>query len=96
VALVVEAVMATFYNGWAPRWPPKPPKNTRCDTHLGPIDTGMRITLGPPEIARCPNEAVETVFGAQSKLSIPMWLCTECVEKFDEMGRIRRNPKRKR
>jgi hypothetical protein len=74
------------------RWPPKPPKGTRCDTHLG-LDTGMRV--GPPQITRCPNEASETVFGAQSLLSIPMWLCTECVEKFDALGRIRRNPKRK-
>lgn len=76
------------------RWPPKPLKDTPCDTHLGSIDTGVRPP-GPPEIARCPHEASETVFSAQSLLSIPMWLCTECVERFDALGRIRRNPKRK-
>lgn len=68
-------------------WPAKPVKGSKCDT----VSYGSSAVLD-----RCKNEAVETVFMAQSNLGIPSWLCAECVEKLDTKGLIRRNPKSRR
>lgn len=69
------------------RWPAKPVKGSKCDT----VSYGSSAVLD-----RCKNEAVETVFMAQSNLGIPSWLCAECIEKLDTKGLIRRNPKSRR
>jgi len=73
------------------RWPPKPAPGQKCDTYTGDYDTG--VSFKPVVGGRCSNEAVETVFSANSSLGIPMWLCADCVARLGE--KIVRNPKRR-
>ena len=74
------------------RWPPKPPKERKCDTYRGGWDVSART---PAVGERCKGEAVETVF-AKGGLGIEMWLCAECVTALDKRGEIMRNPKRRK
>lgn len=75
------------------RWPSKPPRGQRCDAYTGPWDVSATRTSPVRVGGRCPNGAVETVFG-KSGIKIPMWLCADCVEKMWANGDIVRNPRK--
>ena len=68
-------------------WPPKPPPDTRCDSHRI-ANPSMSL-----DIERCPNTAIETVI--MKAVNLQSWMCADCVTALDAKGSIRRNPKRR-
>lgn len=70
------------------RWPMKPPKNARCDLHVGVEYDGT----GAPKAIRCPNMAVETLKATVGVIA-EMWCCTSCADLMVERGKAVRNPK---
>lgn len=55
----------------------KPPKNTRCDAHIGVNNSGPS-----PQVGRCSNKATIELVGINPVGET--WLCEDCANKILE------------